>query len=40
MTIYKFRDLIFDINFSFQLGLGFCKQSINCFIFLTMFSYL
>ena len=40
VNIYKSNVRIFDINVSFQLGFGFCKQSINSFIFLFMFSYL
>ena len=37
MNIYKSNVLIFDIKVSFQLVLGFFKQSINNFIFYLYF---
>ena len=40
MNIYKSNVLTFLINVSFQLDLGFFKQSINNLIFLLIFSYI
>ena len=40
MKFYKSNVLILDIKVSRQDNLGFCKQSINKFIFLLIFSYL